>query len=157
MSDSSETAIYRQVIGDFCARMDLSDQEAVAQGASIAIEGVQMAITLNQLVPRAPAVSIYVDVGLPPRGGEASVLRMLLQQNFNNSSSRGLTYCISPATGHVVGAIHVGLGGLEGQGLEAMVNMLVDVSLEFRETYFLWDRSAAPQVRAGGATPGSLC
>lgn len=146
MSDTNESTLYNQVIGDFCARMNLSDKEAVAGGASIDIEGVQMAITLNQMVPQAPAVSIYVDVGFPPRAGEAAVLRMLLQQNFTHSTSRGLTYCISPASGHVVGAIHVGLGGLEGQGLEALVNMLVDVSLEFRETYFLWERPSALSV-----------
>lgn len=146
MADTSETIIYNRVMDDFCARMNLSDKEAVARGASIDIEGVQMAISLNQEVQQAPAVSIYVDVGLPPRAGEASVLRMLLQQNFNNSTSRGLTFCISPVSGHVVGVIHVGLGGLEGQGLEALVNMLVDVSLEYRETYFLWERSSVPPV-----------
>lgn len=156
MSDTNEAIVYRQVIEDFCARMNLDDADAVAQGASIDVDGVQMAITLNEVVPQAPAVSIYVDVGLPPRAGEASVLRMLLQQNFNNSTSRGLAYCISPASGHVVGVIHVGLGGLEGQGLEALVNMLVDTSLEFRETYFLWERSQESQVRADGVTPGGM-
>ena len=78
----------------------------------------------------------------------------MLQQNFSNSTSRGLVYCISPISGHVVGVIHVGLGGLEGQGLEALVNMLVDTSLEFRETYFLWEQSSEARVRSGKATLG---
>ncbi len=104
----------------------------------IDIGGVHMAVTLNQMVPQSPSVSLYVDVGPPPRSGEAVVLRMLLQQNFANSSTRGLMYCISPATGRVVGVMHVGLVGLDGPGLESLVNMLVDLTLEWRESYFLW-------------------
>ncbi len=77
-------------------------------------------------------VSIYVDVGLPSLTGESAVLRVLLQQNFHHSASRGLAYCMSPATGHVIGVLHVGLGGLGGQGLESLVNGLVDATLELR-------------------------
>lgn len=138
MKPTPEAATYREVIADFCRRMKLDDVDAVAEGAMIEIEGVRLAITFNQVIPESPAVSIYVDVGMPPRAGEAAVLRVLLQMNHAQSASRGLAYCISPASGHVVGVIHVGLGGLQGQGLEALVNSLVDTALEYRRTYFLW-------------------
>jgi hypothetical protein len=141
MPNPDEARVYRQAISDFCERMGLDDVDTVAQGTQIDVEGVHLSISLNQVIPESVVVSIYVDVGFPPRAGEASVLRALLQQNHHNSASRGLAYCISPANGHVVGVIHVGLGGLEGQGLESLVNMLVDTSLEFRRTYFLWGPS----------------
>ncbi len=71
-----------------------------------------------------------MDLGRPSQSGESALLRVLLQQNFHNSASRGVAYCLSPTTGHVIGVLHVGLGGLEGQGLEGLVNMLVDASQE---------------------------
>lgn len=128
------TVSYERIVRDFCERMGLDDIDAVAQGSAIDIEGVQLAVCLNQSMPESPVVSIYVDVGLPSLAGEATVLRVLLQQNFHHSASRGLAYCISPATGHVIGVLHVGLGGLDGQGLEGLVNMLVDASLELMRT-----------------------
>lgn len=146
MEDSSgkgsldEARCFERAMREFCARLALEDVDAAGRGEPIEIEGVQLAIALNRTVPQAPVVSIYVDVGLPPRAGEAAVLRVLLQQNHARSAERGLVYCISPHNGHVVGVVHVGLGGLEGQGLEALVNMLVDTALEFRATCFLWAR-----------------
>lgn len=124
------TASYHRIVRDFCERMGLEHTDAVAQGGTIDVDGVHLAFCLNEVIPESPVVSIYVDVGLPSLSGESAVLRVLLQQNFHNSASRGVAYCISPSTGHVIGVLHVGLGGLEGQGLEGLVNMLVDASQE---------------------------
>lgn len=129
-------ARYDQIVHDFCQRVGLQDTDRVAQGGTLDIEGVQLAFGLNEVVPQVPVVSIYVDVGIPSPSNEMTVLRVLLRQNFHNSASRGIAYCISPATGHVIGVLHVGLGGLEGQGLEALVNMLVDSSLELVKSGF---------------------
>lgn len=127
-------AHYERVVRDFCQRVGLHDSGAVAQGSTFEVDQVPLAFCLNETVPESPVVSIYVDVGLPLAGGELGVLRLLLLQNFHHSASRGVAYCISPATGHVVGVLHVGLGGLEGQGLEALVNSLVDSSLELMKS-----------------------
>ena len=137
MSDATPAAVgYEQVVRDFCQRVGLEDFDAVAQGSTFEIDHVPLAFCLNETVAEAAVISIYVDVGVPLAGGELGVLRLLLMQNFHNSASRGVAYCISPATGHVVGVLHVGLGGLGGQGLEALVNMLVDHSLELVKSGF---------------------
>lgn len=150
VSQTNDMAAYQAVIEDLCQRFAIENPQSVAAGGMIDISGVHLAITLNQLVPQSPSVSIYVDVGPPPRSGEAVVLRMLLQQNFANSATRGLVYSVSPATGRVVGVMHVGLAGLEGSGLESLVNMLVDLTLEWRESYFLWSPSSS---EAGNSAP----
>ncbi|WP_439517950.1 hypothetical protein [Hydrogenophaga sp.] len=151
---ASPEATHREVIADFCRRMKLDDAhvDAVAEGAMIEIEGVRLAITFNQVIPESPAVSIYVDVGMPPRVGEAAVLRVLLQMNHAQSANRGLAYCIG-VNGHVIGVIHVGLGGLQGQGLEALVNSLVDTALEFRQTCFLWGPATEADAQGHDFSP----
>jgi hypothetical protein len=132
MNTSPKTS-QDQLLRDFCQCMGLKGEgeaDAVARGGTLDIHGVHLSLAVNRRQADAPMVSIYLDVGVPLRAGEA-VLRVLLVQNHAHSADRGVAYCISPS-GQVLGVLHVGLGGLDGPGLAALVEAQVDATLSLR-------------------------
>jgi len=143
---SSPESDFRALAQQFCelVKLDASAVDKVTRGDVITIDGVSMSIVLNTTFPGAPAVTLFVEMGAPPIGGEAAVLRMLLQRNFQISMERGPSFCISSTTGRVLKVAHFDPRGLSAGLLHESVQKMVDQALDWRATYFLW----APQSAA---------
>jgi len=125
---------YLDLITAFCDTLKVDGPELVAAGNPVVINDVRVSI---ESAP-GDVLSIFVEMGSPPKDGEGAVLRMLMQRNFAVATSRGPSYCVSTMTGKVLLVGHFLASAMTPDALVKTVESMVDQALEWREGYFLW-------------------
>ena len=141
---------FHTLVQDFCALAALEDSDAIAQGCSFCVDGIECAlIYLDHLSP--DIVHCYIDFGLPPQQHCLEVCRQLLKANYLHLASGNAAFTISPETGHVILVSTLRLADAHAESLADLLAYHAQQALEWRQNYYLDALPASSHHGAGDA------
>lgn len=139
---------FHQLVEGFCALALLEQPDAIAEGCSFSVDGIECAlIYLDYLMP--DIVHCYIDFGEAPAERLTDVYLELLKANYLHLASGRAGFTISPESGHVILVSTLCLANASPEVLADMLSYHAQQALEWRRHHYL-DQPAS----AGGNTSG---
>lgn len=124
---------YRRLVKEFCTLAALDGAEAIAEGCSFCVDGIECAlIYLDHLSP--DIIHCYIDFGLAPEARCADIYRHLLNANYLQLASGSAAFTVSPETDHVVLISTLRLAEASAETLADLLSYHAQQALEWRRS-----------------------
>jgi hypothetical protein len=139
---------FHQLVKDFCTLALLEHPDAIAEGCSFCVDGIECAlIHLGHLMP--DTVYCYVDFGEAPAERRADVYQELLKANYMHLASGWAGFTVSPESGHVILVSTLCLAEANPEVLADLLSYHAQQALEWRQTCYL-DQPAPADSNTSG-------
>jgi len=145
---------YIRLIEEFCRMSQLDQPARIVEGGAVEIDGISFSLLYSAKI-NPGALLIYCEFGAPPLGRETDAYRVLLQMNFARYDGKGgQTFTLSPATGKILCAYHLGLEQAKAQDLYDLLAKMAEQAKQWRQDYHMGVQALSERALHHARRPG---